>query len=872
MRPRMLASTFAVLALATSAFAAEVVLQDGLDGYDGTDDCLLYAPSVVADVNYGIAPGLSTGLNRWGERQVTIIRFDLAELPTAQVTAARLELHADSDTYPYRDIVVAAAPIAPANAGWRQGSNDGERVPVAGTPCWNWLAQGQRKWAGSPGLDTAGTDYLTEPVAQATVPAKAQAPVAFELSPTLVQHWLDDPATNAGLRLYPLGGSLAKGDIAAFTASESGPDTASRPKLVLTLADRPGLADELERVTLRRRLAELISLADAYRTDVAQAGRPARAEDRLQQLRAQLRACEQRLRAGETPGEDIDQAAELLRQARAALPADRGAAYSAAHGLPTDFALGVATSMEKVFRRDVPFAGAFADTLTIELAGNEYEGAQVAVVPIDADLQRVRWEVAPFTGAAAEVAISAMPVGYVKSDRPALTTPANPSEWWPDPLLDFLDHFDCPAGEVQPLWVTVHVPPGTQAGTYTTKLTVSARGAQSKTMRVRLRVFGFDVPKEQHLRTVWGTGEGTFSRFYPDYDEQLAWRFFDLMLSHRLAPNDLYRTKPTGNPEEDGVHHLASVEALKRLREAGSAWWNIGYVLAPEHVQTGPGKAYASYDEYLADCVRMFGPELERVRAAGWPEGTYGIYFLDETSNFQALAKAAEAMREHFPGVPLMTTGYDRSYGVDKTSPVADILDIWVPLTPRYHEDWERIREGRKLGKLAWWYICVGPRGRNDLNWFVEYPAIRARLLMGAATWKYQPDGFLYYRVAGWMYNEHKITSGPMTSWLPRYHPSLPDGDGMIICAGPDGPLTTVRFENIRDGLEDYEYWWVLRDLVTRCEAEGKPVPEKALLDVPEGLLRDIRTYSEDPAVLYATRSQVAKAIEDVQERLGVSR
>ena len=38
------------------------------------------------------------------------------------------------------------------------------------------------------------------------------------------------------------------------------------------------------------------------------------------------------------------------------------------------------------------------------------------------------------------------------------------------------------------------------------------------------------------------------------------------------------------------------------------------------------------------------------------------------------------------------------------------------------------------MGKQAWWYICVGPRGRGALNWFVQYPAIRARLLMGVAA------------------------------------------------------------------------------------------------------------------------------------------
>ncbi len=687
MRLGVLVCVPAALALAGGAFALQVTLQDGLDGYDGTDDCLLYAPSVVADINYGVSSSFACGLNRWGERQVALIRFDLAGLPEAQVVSARVELHADSDTYPYRDIVVGAAPIAPGNAGWRQGTNDGERVPVAGTACWNWLAEGARRWAGSPGLCTAATDYLPEPVAQATVPAKSRGWVAFELAPDLVQRWLDEPAANAGLRLDAIGEQLQKGDLVGFSASEAEKDASLRPKLVLEFAERPGLADALDRARQRRRLAELTARVDQYRDEIARAGWPPRAEERLERLRARLRSGERRLAAEASAAEDLDAAAETLQQARTGLSADRGAAYNKAHGLQTDFALGVATSMEKVFRRDVPFTGAFRDTVVVEAAGNEYEGAQVVVVPVGTGLERVRWHVEPFAGPAAKVTIAAVPVGYVKSDRPALTTPTNPSEWWPDPLLDFVEHFDCPTGEVQPIWLTVHVPPGTPPGTYTTRLTVTAREAEPKTMRVRLRVFGFDVPKEQHLRTVWGTGESTFARFYPGYDGQLAWRYFELLLAHRMSPNDLYRTKPTGAAGEDGVYHLASAEALKRLREAGSAWWNIGYVLAPEHVPTGPDKPYASYDDYLADCVRMFGPDLARVRAAGWPQGTYGIYFLDETRDFEALAKAAKTMREHFPDVPLMTTGYDRSYGVDATSPVAQALDIWVPLTPRYQED-----------------------------------------------------------------------------------------------------------------------------------------------------------------------------------------
>ncbi len=859
--------------LAGTAFGVEIVLQDGLDGYQGTHDCLLYAPSSVADINYGIHPGLSAGMNRWGEYQAAIIRFDLSELPARlTVENAQLELYADSDIYPFREVTVEAAAIAPANAGWTEGENDGTRTPVPGTPCWNWLAYGARKWAGDAGLRRSSVDFDPALTAQATVPAKAHAWISLELPPNVVQRWLDDPGTNAGLRIYPAGLELQKGDAVSFAASEHDRDHARRPRLILTVTDRPGLAGELDRAKFTRTLAELARDAGAYAEEVTAAGRPPRAVDQLHSLERALADLTDRLSPQSTSAEDVAAAiAELrerLTEAQTQFSADRGAAYNEGHGLPTDFALGVATSMEKVFRRDIPFSGAFTDRLLIEAAGNETEAAQVIVVPIDRKLRDVTWNVQPFHGPAAEVRISVVAVGYVRSDTPALTTPTSPSDWWPDPLLDFLDTFDCPKGEAQPLWVSITVPPATRPGTYSTRLTVNARHAQPKHMRIDLRVFGFDIPREQHLKTVWGMSEQNFARFYgDDYDEEFASKYFDLFLSHRMAPGDLYRTRPNGSPGEDNVYHLAGIEALRQLREAGSAWWNVGYVLAPKHALAGDPPEYESYDEYLADCVPMFRAELERVRQAGWPEGSYGIYFLDETSDFETLAKAAKVMRDNFPGVPLMTTGYDRSYGVDGESPVADLLDIWVPLTPRYAEDLERIQDGRKLGKRAWWYICVGPRGKADLNWFVQYPAIRARLLMGAATWKYQPDGFLYYRVAGWIYHDQPITSGPMTDWLPRYHPGLPDGDGQIICAGPDGPLSTIRLENIRDGLEDYEYWWLLRDLVARARDSRGSVPEAKLLGVPEELLAGLREYSEDPTVLYGVRRDLAHAIKRLSGR-----
>jgi hypothetical protein len=35
-----------------------------------------------------------------------------------------------------------------------------------------------------------------------------------------------------------------------------------------------------------------------------------------------------------------------------------------------------------------------------------------------------------------------------------------------------------------------------------------------------------------------------------------------------------------------------------------------------------------------------------------------------------------------------------------------------------------------------------------------------------------------------------------------------------------DGPVNSVRWENLRDGMEDYEYFWLLSQAINRVEAQ----------------------------------------------------
>jgi len=143
---------------------------------------------------------------------------------------------------------------------------------------------------------------------------------------------------------------------------------------------------------------------------------------------------------------------------------------------------------------------------------------------------------------------------------------------------------------------------------------------------------------------------------------------------------------------------------------------------------------------------------------------------------------------------------------------------------------------------------------------------------MGAMAYKCQTGGFLYYSIARWpswggVMND-PITSGPYTNWDPRTYGNN-SGDGSLFCAGADGPIPTIRTENIRDGLEDYEYLKLLADLVETLQARGSLTPEELawvnsseqLLTVPSNVVVSLTNFTRDPTALENYRGQLATNI-----------
>ena len=191
---------------------------------------------------------------------------------------------------------------------------------------------------------------------------------------------------------------------------------------------------------------------------------------------------------------------------------------------------------------------------------------------------------------------------------------------------------------------------------------------------------------------------------------------------------------------------------------------------------------------------------------------------------------------------------------------LSKVLDIWVNLYSLWDEESARAWTAFGGQHEAWGYHCISPRPWPPtepvkfLNTFIEDPAVDARLLSWWSL-RYGAQGWLYYLVDGWQPSSPtspnvplkppthqplrlRANSSLLTDFSPKRfnskanaHPTrepprhrcrlggilrkmaaislrtgggvaFSNGDGILIWPGASGPLTSIRFENYRDGLE----------------------------------------------------------------------
>jgi len=505
------------------------------------------------------------------------------------------------------------------------------------------------------------------------------------------------------------------------------------------------------------------------------------------------------------------------------------------HAMAADWALGTASSMVKVPQTG-PVAPVGAEGMALSLAGNEREAVQLVVSAGDRPLKGVRVAASPLVGEGR----ANWPLDRATRDRPdgiALNLVAYVhlpafDRWDPDPLPPYRP-FDVEAGRNQPVWVTVAAPKGQAAGTYQSEITVTPDGEQPRAVPLTVSVYGFSLPEVPFGRTafgIWPDGIAQQHHVKPGSAEaeELYRKYYECLLDHLISPYSI--------PGD-----IKSPQAKRYFDDPRMT----GYVIP-----------YTDDEAKLKDTT-------DYLRQNGWLAKGY-FYPLDEPVTKEQYDQADglwSRIKRVAPDAKIVAPFYrGPDFAPDQTifGIAAEHLNIWCPNTGYFNSPevqaamYQRLKRGDEL----WWYVCCGP-GAPLANFFVHEDAIDHRVLM----WQqklYGITGLLYWSTTYW--NPQAGTADPWVDMatVKDINPSI-YGDGALIYPGAkvgvDGPVSSMRLELIRDGIEDYQYLSMLQRCAGLTEAKA----------AAGEVARSLTEYVKDPAELLRVRDEVAKRIEESQ-------
>ncbi|MGW9684991.1 glycoside hydrolase domain-containing protein [Flagellimonas sp. 2504JD1-5] len=113
------------------------------------------------------------------------------------------------------------------------------------------------------------------------------------------------------------------------------------------------------------------------------------------------------------------------------------------------------------------------------------------------------------------------------------------------------------------------------------------------------------------------------------------------------------------------------------------------------------------------------------------------------------------------------------------------------------------LRQRQARGKATTFYLCAEPAHPNTLTFS---PAVESQLIPWLAL-KYGTDGYLR-----WAYNNW--TSDPFNAPVFLHT----QGDDYYVYPGENGPISSIRWELLKEGIEDYELFRTIKDKGTASE------------------------------------------------------
>jgi hypothetical protein len=538
--------------------------------------------------------------------------------------------------------------------------------------------------------------------------------------------------------------------------------------------------------------------------------------------------------------------------------------------------------------------------IQVSLARGEYEAVQVVLRPLKSG-KLLGASLSPFrpsgaSGAALTGELNA--VAYVHVTQPTDVT--GERGLYPDPLPPLRLPMELHERQNQPLWLTLRADDQARAGDYqgSVELVFADRRLS---LPLRVHVYDFALPRETHLRSALGLDIHNLNRYHGltrrDQRQVVYEKYLQNFAQHRISPYSFFDYSPidirfTGV----GADQRAQVD-FSRFDQAASKWLDSrkfnSFLLPLRGMGGGTFQSrylgeLQGFKEGTPEHARLFkeylGQVEQHLREHGWLDQAY-TYWFDEPDpkDYEFVVNGMKRIKAAAPGLKRLLT--------EQPEPaLLGNVEIWCGLTPEWTV--ERVQGRRAAGEQVWWYICCAPKAPYVTE-FIDHPGVELRLWPWQ-SWQYGVQGILIWATTYWtsplVYPEPNVQDpwkDPM-SYVSGYDFPVGhrgywgNGDGRFLypprrdygaATEPclDEPVNSIRWENLRDGMEDYEYFWLLQQQIERCASSKKlaAVVEECrqLLRIPPTISKDLTHFTDDPRPLLEHRDRVARMIERLMKR-----
>lgn len=425
-------------------------------------------------------------------------------------------------------------------------------------------------------------------------------------------------------------------------------------------------------------------------------------------------------------------------------------------------------------------------------------------------------------------------------------------EKMPDALPPVTSEVSVKAGNSQGFIVKTRTEADTAAGDYTATVTVSCDGEVAATGEIALTVWDFALSEETPFQTAVNIDKYNISVQHglTETEEANAMykAYYDFMLENRVSAYQL-------------PYDVLSDEADAYMSDPRVTSFAVG----GEPVGLDP----------TDDEIRLIYEKMSS--NSDWLDKAY-FYYVDEPTEMGklgALKTAGERLASLYPNYRMVSPFfYNIDIGdKDQFAYMSDYLGIWctkinawTPVDTEvegaihmmskeqvelYGDYASRVAAEVEGGDRNWVYYCWEPLGP-----YTTFDASRQTLEQRVALWQAMDNdvtGFLYFAATLWSSGTwrtiHTINAGGDTVY----------GDGILLYPGKypgkeeiAGPISSMRFESLRDGIEDYMYLDMAKELI----------PEATYNSLMDAVTVSAVEWTDDSELFYHVRVALGKMLE----------